>query len=141
MIRPAASVDKYQTVAFDCNRYSVPRPFVDQLVTVKGYIDHVVIVAAGQVIATHVRSLQRGTLILDPIHYLATLGRKPGALDHAGILRDWKLPACFAAIRAELEQHHGAEAGEGGSCGSCNFWANTPWTACRSPLRPASSIS
>ena len=25
--------------------------------------------------------------------------------------RDWKLPACFAAFRAELEQHHGAEAG------------------------------
>ena len=62
VIRPTASVDKYQTVAFDCNRYSVPRPFVDQLVTVKGYVDRVVIVAAGQVIATHVRSLQRSTL-------------------------------------------------------------------------------
>ena len=111
MIRPTASVDKYQTVAFDCNRYSVPRPFVDQLVTVKGYVDRVVIVAAGQVIATHVRSLQRGTLILEPIHYLATLGRKPGALDHAPVFRDWKLPACFAAIRAELEQHHGTAAG------------------------------
>ena len=50
-------------------------------------------------------------MILDPIHYLATLGRKPGALDHAPVYRDWKLPACFAALRSELEQHHGAEAG------------------------------
>lgn len=111
VIRSTASVDKYQTVAFDCNRYSVPRPFADQLVTVKGYVDRVVIVAAGQVIATHVRSLKRGTLILEPIHYLATLGRKPGALDHAPVFRDWKLPACFNAIRAELEQHHGTEVG------------------------------
>jgi transposase len=111
VIRPTADVDKYQTVAFDCNRYSVPRPFVDQMVTVKGYVDRVVIVAAGQVIATHVRRLERGTLILEPVHYLATLGRKPGALDHAPVFRDWKLPACFAAIRAELEQHHGTEAG------------------------------
>jgi transposase len=111
VIRPSADVDKYQTVAFDCNRYSVPRSFVDQLVTVKGYVDRVVIVAAGQVIADHVRSLNRGTLILEPVHYLATLGRKPGALDHAPVFRDWKLPACFAAIRGELEQHHGTEAG------------------------------
>jgi len=27
VIRPAVPVDKYQTVAFDCNRYSVPRSF------------------------------------------------------------------------------------------------------------------
>ena len=129
VIRPAASVDKYQTVAFDCNRYSVPRPFADQMVTVKGYVDRVVIVAAGQVIATHVRSLNRGTLILEPIHYLATLGRKPGALDHAcvpgleasGLLhRD---PCRAGTTPRHRGRHHG------GSCGSCNFWANIPWTA------------
>ena len=50
-------------------------------------------------------------MILDPIHYLATLGRKPGALDHAPVFRDWKLPACFADLRAALEGHHGAGAG------------------------------
>ncbi len=50
-------------------------------------------------------------MILDPIHYLATLGRKPGALDHAPVFRDWKLPACFAEIRAELERIHGAMGG------------------------------
>ena len=47
-------------------------------------------------------------MVLDPLHYLATLGRKPGALDHAPVFRDWELPACFAAFRAALEQHHGA---------------------------------
>jgi hypothetical protein len=53
VIRPAAAVDKYQTVAFDRNRYSVPRPFVFQSVTVKGYVDQIAIVAGGQVVATH----------------------------------------------------------------------------------------
>src|SRR5208282_5806949 len=38
-IRPAVPVDKYQTVAFDCNRYSVPRSFAFQMVTVKGHVD------------------------------------------------------------------------------------------------------
>ena len=112
MIRPAVPVDKYQTVAFDCNRYSVPRSFAFQMVTVKGHVDQVVIVAGGQVIATHPRCLERHTMMLDPIHYLATLGRKPGALDHSPVYRDWKLPACFADFRAELRALHGTLAGD-----------------------------
>ena len=111
MIRPAASVDKYQTVAFDRNRYSVPRSFAFQLVTVKGYVDRIVIVAGSQVIATHKRSLKPGPPILDALHYLPTLGHKPGALDHAPVYLDWKLPACRNAFRSELEQHYGAIAG------------------------------
>jgi transposase len=111
VIRAAVAVDKYQSVAFDRSRYSVPRPFAFQLVTVKGYVDRVVIVAGGQVVATHERSPQPCQMILDPLHYLATLGRKPGALDHAPVYRDWKLPACFATFRAELEQLHGSLGG------------------------------
>jgi transposase len=111
VIRPAVGVDKFQTIAFDCNRYSVPRRFAIEAVTVKGYIDKVVIVANGQIVASHERSFKKQTMILDPIHYLATLGKKPGALDHSPVFRDWKLPACFAVFRAALEQHHGAMSG------------------------------
>ena len=111
VIRPAVAVDKFQTVAFDTNRYSVPRSFAFQMVSVKGYVDRVVIVAHGQVVATHQRSAEKHTMILDPIHYLATLGKKPGALDHSPVFRDWKLPTCFAGFRAELERLHGAMSG------------------------------
>jgi transposase len=111
VIRPAVPVDKYQTVAFERCRYSVPRPFAFQMVTIKGYVDRVAIVAGGQVIATHARSPRPDTMVLDPLHYLATLGRKPGAVDHAPVFRDWKLPSCFAEFRAELEQQHGAVTG------------------------------
>jgi hypothetical protein len=55
--------------------------------------------------------LEKQTMILDPIHYLVALGRKPGAVDHAPVFRDWKLPACFAEIRAELERIHGVRGG------------------------------
>jgi transposase len=111
VIRLASPVDKYQTVAFERNRYSVPRPFAFQMVTVKGYVDQVVIVAKGEIIARHARSPHPDTLVLDPLHYLATLDRKPGALDHAPVYRDWKLPACFNELRSELEKHHGSVAG------------------------------
>lgn len=111
VIRPASIVDKYQTVAFDGNRYSVPRPFAFRVVTVKGYVETVAIVAEGRVVATHRRCLAGPTLVLEPTHYLATLGRKPGALDHAPVFRDWRLPPCFAELRAGLECRHGAAAG------------------------------
>ncbi len=112
VIRPAIPVDKYQTVAFDCNRYSVPRSFAFQMVTVKGHVDQVVIVAGGQVIASHPRCLERHTMVLDPIHYPATLSRRPAALDHSPVYRDWELPACFAAFRTQLQALHGTLAGD-----------------------------
>jgi hypothetical protein len=81
------------------------------MVTVKGYVDRIAIVAKGQVVATHERSLAKQTMILDPLHFLAALDRKPGALDHAPVFRDWKLPACFGGFRGELEGLHGAMSG------------------------------
>ena len=111
VIHQAVAVDKYQTVAYDTNRYSVPRPFAFRTVAVKGYVDRVEIVSQGQTAARHERSLRRHTMVLDPVHYLATLDRKPGVLDHAPVFRDWKLPACFADFRAALEQQHGSTAG------------------------------
>lgn len=53
MIRQSVDVDKYQTVIYDTNRYSVPRPFAFQSVAVKGYVDRIVIVSRGQIVATH----------------------------------------------------------------------------------------
>ena len=111
VIQPAVAVDKYQTVLFDSCRYSVPRPFAFRTVTVKGYVARVTVIADGQVIATHPRCMDRQTMILDPVHYLATLGRKPATLDHAPVFRDWKLPACFALLRSELERIHGPTGG------------------------------
>lgn len=110
-IHQPAVVDKYQTVRFDCNRYSVPRAWAFQTVTVKGYVDRIEIVADGHVVARHDRSYEHGQQILDPIHYLVTLGRRPAALDHSNVYRQWRLPTAFNELRRGLEQRHGASAG------------------------------
>ena len=104
-------VDKYQTVPFDGNRYSVPRRWAFRTVTVKGYVDRVEMVADGQVIATHLRSYGHGEKILDPLHFLVILQRKPAALDHAPVYRDWQLPAAFADLRRDLEARLGPRTG------------------------------
>jgi transposase len=108
--RPAVA-DKYQTVGFDANRYSVPRPWAFRSVTVKGYVDRVAVVAGGQVVAEHPRCYDHSQQILDPVHFLATLGRRPAALDHAPVYRDWRPAAALAGLRRELEGRHGAPAG------------------------------
>lgn len=110
-ITQPAKVDKYQTARFDHNRYSVPRAFAFQTVSVKGYVDAVAVVAEGQVIARHPRSYERGTQVLDPLHYLVTLGRKPACLDHAAVYRHWKLPAVFSELREALEAQQGRASG------------------------------
>jgi transposase len=106
-----AKVDKYQTVRFDTNRYSVPRSYAFQTVSVKAYIDRVIVLSTGQVVAEHVRTYERGYQVLDPLHYLVTLGRKPACVDHTAVYRHWSLPPAFSQWREATEALHGAPAG------------------------------
>jgi transposase len=110
-VQQPAVVDKYQTVRFDRNRYSVPRACAFRAVTVKGYVERVEVVDGGQVVARHGRSYGQNEQVLDPLHYLAVLGRRPAALDHAPVLKGWQLPESFTRLRQALEQRHGATAG------------------------------
>ncbi len=110
-IRESRKADKYQTVAFDSNRYSVPRRWAFQAVTVKAYVDRIEIIASHQVVARHDRCYGRNEQVLEPMHYLVTLGRRPGALDHSGVYRNWRLPAAFTELRTALEERHGPHAG------------------------------
>jgi hypothetical protein len=59
------------------------------------------------VVAEHRRSWGREGVFYDPVHYLALLERKPGALDFAAPLVDWELPVCFGVLRRRLEAEFG----------------------------------
>jgi hypothetical protein len=59
------------------------------------------------VIARHLRSYEREDIVFDPLHYLALLEQKVGALDQAAALSDWKLPDAFATLRRLLEARMG----------------------------------
>jgi hypothetical protein len=73
-------------------------------VLVKAFVDEVVILSGAAEIARHGRSYEQGAFVYDPLHYLALLERKPGALDQAAPLQDWPLPAQFAQLRRLLEE-------------------------------------
>ena len=90
-------------VRYKNNDYSVPARYAHQTVTVKGYVDTVVIACAGEAIARHKRSYETADFVFDPLHYLTVLERKVGALDQAAPLQGWDLPKEFAALRRLLE--------------------------------------
>ena len=90
-------------VRFDTNDYSVPVEYAHHPVVVKGYVDRVVIGCRQKVIAEHVRCWENQRQIFEPTHYLGLLERKPGSLDWALPLAQWKLPECFGVLRRRLE--------------------------------------
>ena len=138
---PASSAplacDKYQTVAFDSNRYSVPRPFAYQTVTVKGYVDQVVIVSGSELIATHARSMERGTIV--PTR--STISRPWAASPEHSTIRRCTATGSFLPASPRFaptwNNTTARRPARGATCGSCNSWANIPSTACVRPLRTA----
>ena len=102
--KASTAADKLSLVRFDCNDYSVPVRFAHHPVVVKGYVDVVRICGKNDIIAEHLRLWEKEDIAFEVLHYLELLERKPGALDHAKPLKDWKLPECFGLLRARLER-------------------------------------
>jgi transposase len=68
-----AIVNPHARIVFDGNRYSVPPRFVRRPVTIRANRDQIRLLYEGQVVAQHVRSYQRGQVLVQPEHRLAAL--------------------------------------------------------------------
>jgi transposase len=102
-----AQVSSLSLVRYRSNDYSVPTAYGHREVLVRGYVHQVVISCGAEVVARHPRSYEREDFIFDPLHYLALLEQKIGALDQAAPLAGWHLPEEFAALRRLLEARMG----------------------------------
>ena len=96
-------------VRFDRNDYSVPVRCAHHPVVVKGSCRQVVIFCGGEEVARHRRLWDKEQVSFEPLHYLALLEKKPGALDFARPLSGWQLPECLQLLRRRLEGQCGAE--------------------------------
>ena len=90
-------------VRFDCNDYSVPTEYAHQAVLAIGGIERVRFVVRDSVVAEHLRDWGKENVHYNPVHYLALLERKPGALDFGKPFDAWDLPECFGVLRRRLE--------------------------------------
>ena len=100
-------VSSLSLVRYRDNDYSVPVAYGHREVMVRGYVHEVVISCGVEVIARHRRSYEKEDLIFDPLHYLALIERKIGALDQAAPLAGWRLPEEFGTLRRLMEARMG----------------------------------
>jgi transposase len=94
-----AVVSPHARIEFDGNRYSTPPQWVRRPVTIRASRDQVRVLHEGQVVAQHVRSYQRGQLIVLPDHRTAALALRRRS-------RSTALEQSFDALGPEARQFH-----------------------------------
>jgi transposase len=99
----ARTADSQSLVRFDDNEYSVPVSYAHRRLTVVATTQEVRLIHEDRLVARHVRCWERERTFFEPIHYLALLERKPGGIDYARPLENWRLPDCFPLLRRRLE--------------------------------------
>lgn len=80
-------VDKYSTISYEYNHYSVPDHLVGKSVDVKIFASKLEIYALDEHVSTHERSYERNQWVLDLSHYYQTLLIKPRALHSSVALK------------------------------------------------------
>ena len=75
-----AKVDKYSTISYKKNRYSVPDFLVGRLLDIKVFAEKIDVYFNQEQVCSHKRSYGLQTWTMDINHYLTTMKRKPGAL-------------------------------------------------------------
>ena len=118
--KESRQTDSLSLIHLEHNRYSVPDIYANrQEVTVKGFWDKVQIFSReGELIAEHPRLWQRYQESLNPLHYLNTLQKKPGALDHGRPFNNgMEWPKCFQTLRQRLESEAELQAQASGKRG------------------------
>jgi transposase len=100
IVRAVGLVDKFSTVSYKRNHYSVPDYLVGREVEIQEHTDEIVIKVKGSEVARHERKYDSQVYTLDIMHYRETLMRKPGSLTGSLCLKQ----SC-AELRALYERH------------------------------------
>ena len=110
-----ARLNGYSQVEVDTNRYSVPTDRATSQMWVKLYPFEIKIYRPDEkeAVAVHPRCYGHHQDILEPLHYLPLLAQRPGALNHAKPIRQWRSswPAVYEQLLAELERRQPDGAG------------------------------
>lgn len=81
------TINKYATVHYQRNQYSVPDYLVGHQVQAKIYAEHLVIFAQGKEVARHKKIEGSNGFKLDIHHYIKTFERKPNSIKHSLVLK------------------------------------------------------
>jgi hypothetical protein len=89
-VKRQVHLNGYSQVTFETNRYSVPTERARRELTVKAYPFTLEVYTEAELLAVHPRCYEREQDLFDPLHYLFLLESRPGALDYARPLKEWR---------------------------------------------------
>ena len=121
----STNVSKQLLVRFDGNDYSVPMEHGAAALRGAGYVDRVEVQVNHETVCTHARSYDKGQFVLEPLHYVKLLQRKPGSLDNARPFKGDPWGPDLRAMRGELEYRQPDGAAPGSLSESCNWRSRT----------------
>ncbi len=105
-------VDKYSTISFETNRYSIPDQYVGKCMTVRIYPTRLKISYNDENLCEHERLSGQYDWQLDIDHYLRTLTRKPGALHGSLALKQMKAGNITARKLGKIYDKYYRESGK-----------------------------
>lgn len=106
-VKRQVHLNGYSQVTFETNRYSVPTEQARRELIVKAYpFTLEVYTSEGELLASHPRSYGHEQDLFDPLHYLFLLQSRPGALDYARPLKEWRKnwPPSYHQLLARLRE-------------------------------------
>jgi transposase len=110
-----SQLNGYSQIEVDTNRYSVPTDRATAQMRVKLYPFEIKIYRPDEkkAVAVHPRCYGHHQDILEPLHYLPLLVQRPGALNHAKPIRQWRSswPAVYEQLLAQLQRRQPDGAG------------------------------
>jgi transposase len=80
-------VNRESLITWETNRYSVPTPYVGQVVTGRIYAQRLELFVGAELVATHRRHPGRHARIIEPAHFAEAVARKPRG--RVMLYRDW----------------------------------------------------
>jgi transposase len=90
-VRPVC-INKFSEVNYATNRYSVPSEFAHRSGDLHIYYDHLDVMVAGTLVASHARSYEKRAAVLNPMHYLDILSWKHRAVERAEVFSQISFP-------------------------------------------------
>ena len=106
-IEHPARVSSTSLISFQRNRYSVPCEWVNAMVSVRVYHDHLMVVSPEGEFSRLKRCFERDQTIYDWTHYIALIERKPGALRNGAPFRT--MPEPLRQLQDQLLRHPGGD--------------------------------
>ena len=108
-VRHSTFSSKQSLITLDTNAYSVPVRYAHHRVTYKCFPDRVEIWHEDGLIASHERSYRKNEYVLNFLHYIPLLARKPGGIQNGRPFTGEPWGEDFGRMRRELEFRYGGE--------------------------------